>query len=141
MTPNPVHSRIYEKNATSSRILGDIRNYFNGARQSDLMAFHTSDNDYAYSCKRLDNNVQGEYNASNEYDSYYQSNDFMREVHPDDQSAFSRSLSFSTNGMREGETRLLTIVKSKLYIPSNRIYAGISYWRGICKRFNRMGRT
>ena len=36
-----VHSRVYEKYASSAQILSDIRNYFNGARQSDLMSFHT----------------------------------------------------------------------------------------------------
>jgi DNA-cytosine methyltransferase len=36
-----VHSRVYEKYASSSQILSDIRNYFNGAKQSDLMQFHT----------------------------------------------------------------------------------------------------
>lgn len=36
-----VYSREYGKNATSRQILNDIRNYFNGARQSDLMQFHT----------------------------------------------------------------------------------------------------
>ena len=36
-----VHSRVYEKYASSTQILSDIRNYFNGARQSDLMSFHT----------------------------------------------------------------------------------------------------
>ena len=29
------------------------------------MAFHTSDSDYVYSRKRLDNNAQGEYNSNN----------------------------------------------------------------------------
>lgn len=37
-----VYSKIYEKYASSSQILSDIRNYFNGARQSDLMSFHTA---------------------------------------------------------------------------------------------------
>ena len=43
-----VYSREYGKTATSRQILTDIRNYFNGARQSDLMRFHTmySDRDY-----------------------------------------------------------------------------------------------
>ena len=36
-----VHSRVYERYASSAQILSDIRNYFNGARQSDLMSFHT----------------------------------------------------------------------------------------------------
>jgi hypothetical protein len=36
-----VYSRTYEKYASSSQILADIRNYFNGARQSELMSFHT----------------------------------------------------------------------------------------------------
>jgi hypothetical protein len=36
-----VYSRVYEKYASSEQILRDIRNYFNGARQSDLMQFHT----------------------------------------------------------------------------------------------------
>lgn len=36
-----VYSREYGKTATSRQILSDIRNYFNGARQSDLMQFHT----------------------------------------------------------------------------------------------------
>jgi hypothetical protein len=36
-----VYSREYGKTATSRQILTDIRNYFNGARQSDLMSFHT----------------------------------------------------------------------------------------------------
>ena len=40
-----VHSRVYEKYASSSQILSDIRNYFNGARQSELMSFHTSYSD------------------------------------------------------------------------------------------------
>ena len=40
-----VHSRVYEKYSSSSQILSDIRNYFNGARQSDLMQFHTSYSD------------------------------------------------------------------------------------------------
>ena len=40
-----VHSRVYEKYASSTQILSDIRNYFNGARQSDLMQFHTSYSD------------------------------------------------------------------------------------------------
>ena len=48
-----VYSRTYEKGATSSRILSDIRNYFNGGRQSDLMRFHTefSDADITYSVR------------------------------------------------------------------------------------------
>lgn len=43
-----VYSRVYEKYASSEQILRDIRNYFNGARQSDLMQFHTmySDRDF-----------------------------------------------------------------------------------------------
>ena len=36
-----VYSKEYGKTATSRQILNDIRNYFNGARQSDLMKFHT----------------------------------------------------------------------------------------------------
>jgi hypothetical protein len=40
-----VYSREYGKTATSRQILTDIRNYFNGARQSDLMRFHTMDSD------------------------------------------------------------------------------------------------
>ena len=36
-----VYSKEYGKTATSRQILNDIRNYFNGARQSDLMRFHT----------------------------------------------------------------------------------------------------
>lgn len=36
-----VYSREYGKNATSRQIMTDIRNYFNGARQSELMQFHT----------------------------------------------------------------------------------------------------
>ena len=36
-----VYSKEYGKTATSRQILADIRNYFNGGRQSDLMAFHT----------------------------------------------------------------------------------------------------
>ena len=36
-----VYSKEYGKTATSRQILSDIRNYFNGARQSDLMRFHT----------------------------------------------------------------------------------------------------
>jgi hypothetical protein len=36
-----VYSREYGKTATSRQILTDIRNYFNGARQSELMQFHT----------------------------------------------------------------------------------------------------
>jgi hypothetical protein len=36
-----VYSKEYGKYATSRQILADIRNYFNGARQSDLMQFHT----------------------------------------------------------------------------------------------------
>jgi site-specific DNA-cytosine methylase len=43
-----VYSKEYGKTATSRQILNDIRNYFNGARQSDLMKFHTmySDRDH-----------------------------------------------------------------------------------------------
>ena len=44
-----VYSRVYEKYASSEQILRDIRNYFNGARQSDLMQFHTM-----YSDRRSD---------------------------------------------------------------------------------------
>ena len=44
-----VYSREYGKTATSRQILNDIRNYFNGARQSDLMRFHTEDSDVLYS--------------------------------------------------------------------------------------------
>ena len=40
-----VHSRVYEKYASSTQILSDIRNYFNGARQSDLMRFRTEFSD------------------------------------------------------------------------------------------------
>ena len=36
-----VHSKEYGKYASSRQILSDIRNYFNGARQSELMQFHT----------------------------------------------------------------------------------------------------
>ena len=36
-----VYSKTYGKTATSKQILNDIRNYFNGARQSELMQFHT----------------------------------------------------------------------------------------------------
>ena len=36
-----VYSKEYGKTATSRQILADIRNYFNGARQSELMQFHT----------------------------------------------------------------------------------------------------
>ena len=36
-----VYSKTYGKTATSKQILSDIRNYFNGARQSELMQFHT----------------------------------------------------------------------------------------------------
>ena len=36
-----VHSREYGKYSSSTQILSDIRNYFNGARQSELMSFHT----------------------------------------------------------------------------------------------------
>ena len=36
-----VYSKEYGKYASSRQILSDIRNYFNGARQSDLMQFHT----------------------------------------------------------------------------------------------------
>ena len=36
-----VYSKTYGKTATSRQILNDIRNYFNGARQSELMQFHT----------------------------------------------------------------------------------------------------
>lgn len=38
---NTVYSREYGKTATSRQILSDIRDYFNGARQSELMQFHT----------------------------------------------------------------------------------------------------
>ena len=40
-----VHSRVYGKYSSSSQILSDIRNYFNGARRSELMDFHTSFSD------------------------------------------------------------------------------------------------
>ena len=40
-----VHSRVYEKFASSTQILSDIRNYFNGARQSDLMRFRSEFSD------------------------------------------------------------------------------------------------
>ena len=40
-----VYSRVYEKYSSSRQILSDIRNYFNGARQSDLMNFHTKYSD------------------------------------------------------------------------------------------------
>ena len=40
-----VHSRVYEKYASSAQILSDIRNYFNGARQSDLMRFRSQFSD------------------------------------------------------------------------------------------------
>ena len=40
-----VHSRVYEKYASSAQILSDIRNYFNGARQSDLMRFRSEFSD------------------------------------------------------------------------------------------------
>ena len=36
-----VYSKTYGKTATSRQILNDIRNYFNGGRQSELMQFHT----------------------------------------------------------------------------------------------------
>ena len=36
-----VYSKTYGKTATSKQILNDIRNYFQGARQSELMQFHT----------------------------------------------------------------------------------------------------
>ena len=36
-----VYSKEYGKTATSRQILNDIRNYFNGGRQSELMQFHT----------------------------------------------------------------------------------------------------
>ena len=36
-----VYSRVYEKYASPSQILADIRNYFQGGRQSELMQFHT----------------------------------------------------------------------------------------------------
>jgi hypothetical protein len=42
-----VYSREYGKSASSRQILTDIRNYFNGARQSDLMRFHTDYSDRA----------------------------------------------------------------------------------------------
>ena len=49
-----VYSREYDKYASSSQILSDIRNYFNnGGRQSELMRFHTefSDADTMYSIR------------------------------------------------------------------------------------------
>ena len=49
-----VHSREYGKYSSSRQILGDIRNYFNGARQSDLMSFHTM-----YSDRDTNNSVNG----------------------------------------------------------------------------------
>lgn len=36
-----VYSKEYGRTATSKQILNDIRNYFNGGRQSELMQFHT----------------------------------------------------------------------------------------------------
>ena len=36
-----VYSKTYGKTASSRQILNDIRNYFNGGRQSELMSFHT----------------------------------------------------------------------------------------------------
>ena len=48
-----VYSKTYGKTATSRQILNDIRNYFNGARQSELMSFHTT-NDFSDRDIRLD---------------------------------------------------------------------------------------
>ena len=52
-----VYSKSYGKTATSRQILNDIRNYFNGARQSELMAFHTMGDEVKYSDRdyRLNN--------------------------------------------------------------------------------------
>ena len=44
-----VYSKIYGKTATSKQILNDIRNYFNGAKQSELMSFHTMGDEVKYS--------------------------------------------------------------------------------------------
>ncbi len=45
-----VKSLFYEKGTSKSRIISDIKNYFNGTMESDLMRFHT-DNDFRYSLK------------------------------------------------------------------------------------------
>ena len=52
-----VYSKSYGKTATSKQILNDIRNYFNGARQSELMSFHAMGDDVKFSDRdyRLNN--------------------------------------------------------------------------------------
>ena len=58
-----VYSKTYGKTATSRQILNDIRNYFNGGRQSELMSFHT-DGDFQYSLpdEDVDRYTEKQYN-------------------------------------------------------------------------------
>lgn len=67
-----VYSRTYRKGTDTRTILRDIDNYFRGGKQSELMQFHTSDEDVLYSDRdsyaEIANDIASLYESFNTYD-------------------------------------------------------------------------